>query len=198
MTASRTRLSVLLGTLALVAAWALSAPSPASACVGGMEFGWAVAHTRGWIAAATVVESDNVPVGFYRVDLGEVEALKGSPPTLDQTTLAMGAVCDQTPHVGDRVLVLDDVAIEPPYDTPIAYVIRGADANAIQAADVARVLRSMPATDAAPGGNASSSPSSESVVWLIGVGLATAWFAMRRFGRSAPAQVGSTRSRPQR
>jgi hypothetical protein len=110
----------------------------------------------------------------------------------------MGAVCDQTPHVGDRVLVLDDVAIEPPYDTPVAYVIRGADENAIPAADVARVLRSMPATDTAPGGNPSSNPASQPVVWLIGVGLASAWLAMRRFGRRAPAQVGSTRSRPQR
>jgi hypothetical protein len=163
-----------------------------------MEFPWAVAHTRGWIATATVVASDYVPVGFYRVALDEVEALKGSPPALDRTTVAMGAVCDQTPHVGDRVLVLDAVATEPPYDTPVAYVIRGADANAIPAGDVARVLRSIPATDTAPGGNAASSRSSQPVVWLIGVGLATAWLAMRRFGRRPPAQVGPTRSRPQR
>jgi hypothetical protein len=191
MTASRTRLTGLLTTLAVVAAWALSVPAPVSACVGGMEFRWAVAHTRGWMATATVVASDYVPVGFYRVSLGEVEALKGSPPALDRTTVAMGAVCEQEPHVGDRVLVLDDVAIEPPYDTPVAYVIRGADANAIPTADVARVLRSMPATDTAPGGNASSSPTSQQVLWLIGVGLASAWVAMRRFARRPPAPASS-------
>jgi hypothetical protein len=198
MTASRARFGAFVSALALMATWALSAPAPVSACVGGMEFAWAVAHTRGWIATATVVESDSVPVGFYRVTLSDVEAMKGTPPALDWTTVAMGAVCEQTPHVGDRILVLDDVAIEPPYDTPVAYVIRGADANAIPAADVARVLRSMPATDTAPGGIASSGASSQSVLWLIGVGLVAAWLAIRRFGRTSVRQVGSTRSLPHR
>jgi len=181
-----------------MATWALSAPAPVSACVGGMDFAWAVAHTRGWMATATVEASDPVPVGFYRLTLGDVEAAKGTPPALDRTMVAMGAVCDQTPHVGDRILVLDDVAIEPPYDTPVAYVIRGADANAIPAADLARVLRSLPATDTAPGEIPASSAPSQSVLWLVGVGLTAAWFAMRRFGRRSARQVGSTRSLPQR
>jgi hypothetical protein len=196
MTASRARFGAFVSALALVATWALSAPAPVSACVGGMEFAWAVAHTRGWTATATVVASDSVPVGYYRVTLSDVEPMKGNPPALDRTTVAMGAVCEQEPHVGDRILVLDDVAIEPPYDTPVAYVIRGADANAIPADDVARVLRSLPATDTAPGGNASSGDWSQSVVWLIGAGLVAAWVAVRRFGRTSVRQVGSTRSLP--
>lgn len=198
MTASRARFGAFISALALMATWALSAPAPVSACVGGMEFAWAVAHTRGWIATATVEASDPVPVGFYRLTLGDVEAVKGTPPALDRTMVAMGAVCDQTPHIGDRILVLDDVAIEPPYDTPVAYVIRGADANAIPAADLARVLRSLPATDTAPGGIPASSAPSEPVLGLLGVGLAGAWLAMRRFRQRPARQVGSTRSRPQR
>ena len=138
MTGNGTRLGALIGTVALAGSAALSQPAPVSACIGGVDFNWAIAHTRGWIATATVVEADYIDLGNYRVILEDVEPVKGSPPPLHQPTLTMGAICEQSPDAGERIVVLDDVATRLPSDTPIAYVIRGQDA--VPAADVARAL----------------------------------------------------------
>ncbi len=194
MTVNGRRFGTFVGTVALAAAAALWSPAPVSACVGGMEFDWAIAHTRGWIATATVVEADYVPVGFYRVVLDDVEPVKGSPPSLRQATVAMGAVCDQSPDAGERILLLDGVTVQPPYDMPVAYVISGSDA--VPAADIARVLRSLPSTDTGPAGTAIQPRLWDPAFWLLAVGLGAVWLAMRRFARSAADQVGSTRSRP--
>jgi hypothetical protein len=190
------RFGTLVGTVAVAAVAAMWSPTPVSACVGGIEFDWAMAHARGWIATATVVEVDYVPFGFYRVVLDDVVPVKGTPPSLRQTTVAMGAVCDQSPDAGERILVLDGVTIQPPYDTPVAYVISGSDA--VPAADVARVLRSLPSTDTAPAGTAIPPRPWDAAPWLLAIGLGAVRLAMRRFARSAADQVGSTRSRPQR
>ncbi len=196
MTGNGRRVGTFVCTVAVAAAAALWSPTPVSACIGGMEFGWAIAHSRGWIATATVVEVDHVAVGFHRVVLDDIEPVKGSPPSLRQATVVMGAVCDQSPDAGERILVLDGVTTEPPYDTPVAYVIRGSDA--VPAADVARALRSLPSTDTAPAGTAIPPRPWDAAFWLLAVGLGAVWLAMSRFARSAADQVGSTRSRPQR
>ena len=190
MTGKGTRLGALIGTIALAGIAALSLPAPVSACIGGVEFKWAIAHTRGWIATATVVEAEYIDFGNYRVVLKDVEPVKGSPPSLHQTTLAMGAICDQSPDVGERIVVLDDVATNQPYDTPIAYVIRGQDA--VPAADVARALRSLPATDTVPDVAATPTRSWDGAPWLLlVVGVGSLSLAMRRFGRSD--HVGTSR-----
>lgn len=191
MTDNRRRIGTFVGTIALATA-TLWSPVPVAACIGGMEFGWAVAHTRGWIATATVVTADYVPDGFYLVVLDDVERVKGTPPPLRQATIAMGAVCDQSPDPGERLLVLDGIAVQPPYgDKPVAYVITGSDA--VAAADVARLLPSIPQTDTASPGTATP-PDPSDGVWLLIVGVAAVWLAMRRFARRD--QVGSIRSRP--
>ena len=181
MTGYGRRFGTFIGTVAVAAAATLSAPTPVAACVGGMEFDWAIAHARGWIATATVAEAEDVSGGSYWVALDNVEQVRGSPPALRQATVAMGAVCSQSPDAGERILVLEDVAIQPPYVTPIAYVISGSDA--VPAADVVRVLRSMPSTDTAPAGTAASGRSLEPAFWLLAVGLGAVWLAMRRFAR---------------
>jgi hypothetical protein len=196
MTDNGRRFGTFVGAVAaLAAAAALWGPAPVSACIGGMPFDWAIEHSRSWIATATIVEVDHVAVGFHRVVLDDVEPVKGSPPSLLQATIVMGAVCDQSPDAGERILVLDGQTIEPPYDTPVAYVIRGSDA--IPAADVARALGSLPSTDTAPAGTAIPSRPWDAA-WLLAIGLGAVWLAMRRFARSAADPDGSTRSRPQR
>jgi hypothetical protein len=194
MTGRSTRLATLIGTVALAGIAALSHPAPVSACIGGVEFKWAIAHTRGWIATATVVEAAYSDLGPYRVVLEDVEPVKGSPPPLRQTTLAMGAICEQSPDAGERIVVLDDVATNRPYDTPIAYVIRGPDA--VPAADVARAFHSLPDTDAEPDVAASPTRSWDRAPWLLlVVGVGGLSLAMRRFGRTDRA---SSNRRPDR
>lgn len=190
------RFGALVGTAAVAAAAALWSPTAASACTGGMEFDWAVAHTRGWIATATVVEAEYVPDGFYRVRLAHVEPVKGNPPALRLVTVAMGAVCDQSPDTGERILLLDGVAVQPPYDRPVVYVISGSDA--VPAAEIARVLRSLPSTDTTPDATAIPPRRWNPASALLAVGLAAVWLAMRRFARSGAYRVGCTRSRPRR
>lgn len=187
------RFGTLVGTPALAAVATLWSPGPVAACSGGLEFDWAVAHTRGWIATATVVKADYVPDGFYRVVLGDVERVIGSTPSLRQATIAMGAACDQSPDAGERLLVLDGITIQPPYDKPVAYVITGSDA--VSGADVARVFRSLPQTDTASPGT-TMPPNLSDGVWLLIFAVWAFWLAMRRFARSD--QVVSTRSRPHR
>jgi len=196
MTCSGRRFGTLVGAIVVAGAAALWSPAPISACTGGMEFEWAVAHTRGWIATATVVEAEYVPEGFYRVRLDHLEPVKGSPPHLRQVTVAMGAVCDQSADAGERILLLDGVAVEPPYDKPVVYVISGSDA--VPAADVARVLGSLPSTDTMSDATAIRPRRGDPAFALVAAGLGAVWLAMRRFARSRADQVGSTRSRPHR
>jgi hypothetical protein len=196
MTGNGGRVGTFACTVAVAAAAALWSPTSVSACIGGMAFDWAIAHSRGWIATATVVEVDHVAVGFHRVVLDDVEPVKGSPPSLRQATVVMGAVCDQSPDAGERILVLDGVTTEPPYDTPVAYVIRGSDA--VPASDVARVLRSLSSTDTGPARTAIPPRPWEPAFWLLAVGLGAVWLATRQFARSPTDQVGSIRSRRHR
>lgn len=196
MTDNGRRFGTLVGAVAVAGATALWSPAAASACSGGMEFDWAVAHTRGWIATAMVVEAVYVPEGFYRVRLAHLDPVKGSPPALRQVTVAMGAVCDQSADARERILLLDGVAVEPPYDRPVAYVISGPDA--VPAAEVARVLRSLPSTDATPDATAIRPRPWDPGFALLAPGLGAVWLAMRRFHRRGADRVGSTGSRPQR
>jgi hypothetical protein len=196
MTSNGRRFRTFVGTVAVAGATALWSPAAASACSGGMEFDWAVAHTRGWIATATVVEAVYVPDGFYRVRLAHLEPVKGNPPALRQVTVAMGAVCDQSADAGERILLLDGVAVEPPYDKPVAYVISGSDA--VPAAEVARVLRSLPSTDTTPDATAIRPRRWDPASGLIAIGLAAVWLAMRWFARRTAAQIGSPGSRLRR
>lgn len=172
---------------ALVAAFVLAGtvglavPGRASACVGGMEFGWAVGHTRGWIATATVASVQDVPVGFYRLELRGVDRVRGGPPSLAVVTVAMGAVCEQEPRTGDTLLLLDDIDITPAYDTPVAYVIRGVDA--VPAAEVARAL-AMPATDAAGAPGEAAWSGAGVFALLVAVGAAAFGVTLRRSRRT--------------
>lgn len=184
------RVGVVAKATALACAISLTTIGPAAACVGGIEFGWAVQHARGWIVTATVAKSGYVPTGFYGLELRDVEPVRGSPPSLRFVTVAMGLACDQSPEVEDRILLLEDINIEPPFDTPLAYVIEGP--GAVPAEGVARVFATLPATDAAPPGSAPR----DRRTWLgvlvpVAIGLAASWVAMRRFGG---AGVGSAPS----
>lgn len=196
MTENGRRFGTLVGMAALAAAASLWSPEPVSACSGGMEFEWAVAHTRGWIAKATVIEAEYVPYGFYRVVLGHVDPVQGRPPSLRQVTVAMGAVCDQSPDAGERILLLDGVEIQPPFDRPVAYMISGSDS--IPAAAVARVLRSLPSTDAAPTATAIPPRPWDAPPWLLTFGLGAVWLAVHPFARCKADQVGPIGSRAQR
>ena len=178
---------------AVAAAAVLWSPTPVSACSGGMDFQWAIVHTRGWIAKATVVEAEYIPDGFYRITVGDVDPVQGRPPSLQQVTVAMGAVCDQSPDPGERILVLDGVAVQPPYDRPVVYVINGSDA--IRANEVARVLRSLPLTDAAPAATSIPPRSWDAAPWLLAFGLVVASLALRQLAPTQADQVGPTGSR---
>ena len=102
MTDNGRRFGTLVGAVAVAGATALWSPGAASACSGGMELDWAVAHTRGWIATAMVVEAVYVPEGFYRVRLAHLDPVKGSPPALRQVTVAMGAGTPSTGRISRR------------------------------------------------------------------------------------------------
>lgn len=196
MAGNACRLRTFVSVLSLAAAATLLRPAPVSACSGGMAFDWAVAHTRGWIATATVVTSEYVPYGFYRIRLDDVVAIKGRPPQFGQLTVAMGAVCDQTPDAGDRILALDGVAIEPAFDRPVVYVIRGADA--VPAVDVSRALRSLPATDATSTDSALPSIAWNLVAWLVAVGFGTARVSVSMLARRAEAAISRPETPPDR
>lgn len=113
---------------AMTAVVLLSAPSPAAACIGNMDLGWAVAHSRRGIAQGRIVEAVDTTYGI-RVRLEAVTRVVGQPPLSERASLMMGDVCDQSADPGDTVWLMYDLSDWlGPTDLAIAFVVEGPDA----------------------------------------------------------------------
>lgn len=138
-------------TLIAALAWAVlgtATAQPAEACSGGSAFDWAVAHTRGGILQARVVNAGLRSDFTNDLVLSEVEVLRGEPPADLHLHAVAGAICEQSADAGETILLLFDVRGDGyVYPLPLFYVVDGPDALAPGA--VVAALRALPASDTA-------------------------------------------------
>lgn len=148
-----------MGAVAL-AAWIVSAAvaaQPATACVGGTPFGWAVTHSHGGLLRAIVVGAPHREDFTIDLRLSAQEALRGDPPRDDEIHSAIGAVCEQDVDAGEMVIVVFDVrGGEYPYPLPLIYVVDGDDA--LEPGVVAAALDALPASDSVASPNSIEAP----------------------------------------
>jgi hypothetical protein len=141
------------GAAAMVVWFAAAAisVSPASACIGGTAFDWAVAHEHGGILRATMI-GEYGRTGDFTIDMtiSATDVLRGDPPRATKVHAALGLACDQQAQVGDAVILVFDVrGGADPYPLPLAYVVEGP--AALDAEVVSNALNDLPPTDTATG-----------------------------------------------
>lgn len=127
--------------------------SPAAGCSGGIAFDWAVAHTRGGILEARVVNS-KVRADFTRdLEIAQPRVLQGDPSTTSRIHATEGYPCEQSADAGELVVLLFGVLRgpdEPPFPDgdvrmPLVYVIEGRDA--LEPSVVAAAFAQLPPTE---------------------------------------------------
>jgi hypothetical protein len=164
--------------LALIAAvLVLADPSPASACVGNMDFGSAVAGTRGGIAEGRVLDATYSASRGTLVQLTDTARVRGDPPISTSVWLMMGDVCDQGADPGDTLWLLYDVQdFDEPSGLAVAFVVEGSDA--VSAEEVRAALAALPETDSA--GPVPTAADLGDRLWLLLIGLVTVLLSVVR------------------
>lgn len=148
----------------------LTFPPTASACIGGMDFAWAVGQAQGGIVEGRVVEAVAEPGHGLRVRLDDITRVLGDPPLTARASLTMGDVCYQSADPGETVWLLYGMErLDIPKGLTLAFVVEGPDGVGREAARAA--LAALPATDVAP------SASQARPIPFAGLSLLVVWLA---------------------
>lgn len=124
------------------------APSPVSACVGGMDFAWAVGQARDGIVEGRVIDALDTHGNGISVHLDGVTRVLGDPPMSAVASLTMGDVCEQVADSGETVWLLYGLrGLDLPKGLTVAFVVDGPDGVGREAANAA--LAALPATEMA-------------------------------------------------
>jgi hypothetical protein len=155
----------------------LTQPSVVSACIGNMDFGAAVAGTRGGIAEGRVLDATYSASRGTLVQLTDTARVRGDPPISTSVWLMMGDVCDQGADPGDTLWLLYDLEdFDEPPGLAVAFVVEGSDA--VLDEEVRAALAALPETDFE--GRVPTAPDLGDRLWLLLIGLVTVLLSVVR------------------